>query len=351
MQRVIDTVQYLTDRRNYTLDLFRILAVLMVLSVHVRGYLNGIPTLINEIFGLGAYGVALYFLLSGYFSYSSVKKYNTTREYLWNKMVRIIPMYYVSLILTFLIGTIITKEFPIDWKWIYHVFFLNMFIPGKEWSWWNSVNFFWTMPAFIAWYLISPVLFKAAKNRRGVLLVTVISVVWVPFLKQWLYAISNKQFGDWNFFSLLYVFMFGVLAYFSIKEKRYWLGMLEGIIIGILAIIIGNRSGFLVFGLFFYELVLIADVLRIKIRSQRLQKVIKFLSNITYSIYLTHWFVLKFVQVYGPNIPWWLAYISFVAIAGVVGAIFYEVVEKKAAKALTKMIQKRNSMSIQKRAA
>lgn len=47
-------------------------------------------------------------------------------------MIRIIPMYYVSLILTFLIGTIITKEFPIDWKWIYHVFFLNMFIPGKE---------------------------------------------------------------------------------------------------------------------------------------------------------------------------------------------------------------------------
>lgn len=207
------------------------------------------------------------------------------------------------------------------------------------------------MPAFIAWYLISPVLFKVVKNRRRVLLVTVISVMGVPSLKQWLYAISNKQFGDWNFFSLLYVFMFGVLAYFSIKEKRYWLGMLEGIIIGALAIIIGNRSGFLVFGLFFYELVLIADVLRIKIRSQRLQKVIKFLSNITYSIYLTHWFVLKFVQVYGPNIPWWLAYISFVAIAGVVGAIFYEVVEKKAAKALTKMIQKRNSMSIQKRAA
>ena len=58
LQRVIDTVQYLTDRRNYTLDLFRILAVWMVLSVHVRSYLNGIPTLINEIFGLGAYGVA-----------------------------------------------------------------------------------------------------------------------------------------------------------------------------------------------------------------------------------------------------------------------------------------------------
>ena len=141
--------------------------------------------------------------------------------------------------------------------------------------------------------------------------------------------------------------MFGVLAYFSIKEKRYFfLVIVEGVVIFSLAIIIGNRSGFLVFGLFFYELILIADVLRIKISSQRLQKLIKFFSNITYSIYLTHWFVLKFVQVYGPNIPWWLAYISFVAIAVVVGAIFYEVVEKKAAKALTRMIEKRNSISM-----
>ena len=70
-----------------------------------------------------------------------------------------------------------------------------MFIPGNEFSWWNSVNFFWTMPAFIAWYLISPVLFKIVKNYRRVLLVTVISVMWAPFWRQWLYAISNKQYG------------------------------------------------------------------------------------------------------------------------------------------------------------
>ena len=57
-----------TDRQtgrqtNYVIDCFRILAVLMVLTVHVRGYLEGIPMIISKLFSIGAYGVALYFKL------------------------------------------------------------------------------------------------------------------------------------------------------------------------------------------------------------------------------------------------------------------------------------------------
>lgn len=59
---------------NYILDCYRILAVLMVLSVHIRGYLEGTPGIIDKVMGIGAYGVALYFVLSGYFSYISVVK-------------------------------------------------------------------------------------------------------------------------------------------------------------------------------------------------------------------------------------------------------------------------------------
>ena len=35
----------------------------MVLTVHVRGYLEGIPMIISKLFSIGAYGVALYFKL------------------------------------------------------------------------------------------------------------------------------------------------------------------------------------------------------------------------------------------------------------------------------------------------
>ena len=54
----------LTDMQtNYVIDCFRILAVLMVLTIHVRGYLEGIPMIISKLFSFGAYGVALYFMI------------------------------------------------------------------------------------------------------------------------------------------------------------------------------------------------------------------------------------------------------------------------------------------------
>lgn len=109
---------------NYLLDGYRIVAILMVLSVHIRGYLEGTPAIVKRILGLGAYGVALYFILSGYFSYSSVIKEAKMINYAKKKAIRILPMYYVSLLLTFIVGVFITGEYPLDLKWLYHVFFL-----------------------------------------------------------------------------------------------------------------------------------------------------------------------------------------------------------------------------------
>lgn len=158
----------------------------MVLSVHIRGYLDGTPNIVNRMLGLGAYGVALYFILSGYFSYSSVIKEVRVIDYAKKKAIRILPMYYVSLVLTFIVGVFIVGEYPLDLKWLFHTVFVNMFVPSREWEWWNSVNFFWTMPAFIAWYVLSPFIFKCVKNANRMAIATLIAVVVSPFLKNWI---------------------------------------------------------------------------------------------------------------------------------------------------------------------
>ena len=176
----------LTERRNYGIDCFRILAVLMILSVHIRGNLSGVPSIINKVFGLGAYGVALYFLISGFFSYSSVKKSSDIKDYAIKRAIRILPTYYVSLLLTFILDVFILNDLPISPSWLYHVFFLNMFVPSSEWMWWNSVNFFWTMPSFIAWYIISPIIFRYLNNSVKISIGTFFSVIIVPFLKNWM---------------------------------------------------------------------------------------------------------------------------------------------------------------------
>ena len=103
----------------------------MVLSVHIRGNLNGVPDIINRVFGLGAYGVALYFLISGFFGYPSVKKSSDIKDYAFKRAIRILPTYYVSLLLTFILDVFIIKDLPLSPLWSYHVFFLNMFVPSS----------------------------------------------------------------------------------------------------------------------------------------------------------------------------------------------------------------------------
>ena len=47
--------------------------MLIVLTVHIRGYLQNIPSLVSKIFSVGAYRVALYFA-GGFLSDSSINR-------------------------------------------------------------------------------------------------------------------------------------------------------------------------------------------------------------------------------------------------------------------------------------
>lgn len=321
----------LTDRRDYIADCWRILAILMVLTVHVNGYLTPTPAAINKLFSLGAYGVALYFLISGYFSYASVKNSKSIKEYAYKKAIRILPMYYLSLVCTFILDALILKDLPISWEWLYHIPFLNMFVPSQEWQWWNSVNFFWTMPAFVAWYIISPFIFKYINNAKKATLVTMCTVCITPFLKKWMYYFASEQFVNWNFFCLLYVFLFGVLAWFVIQESKKVYGILSGVGIGILGLICGNKSGFFAFGLAFYLCIVAVSCFNIRFESTRFKNTIKTLSNITYSVYLSHYFILKLCNRVISNLYWPVAYIGFIVMALGIGYVLWRFVENPVA--------------------
>ena len=300
----------------------------MVLTVHVRGYLEGIPTIISKLFSIGAYGVALYFIISGYLSYKSVLNCSSFTQYLRKKIIRIFPMYYVSLLVTFIIGAVILKIYPIDWKWIYHILFLNMFVPNKEWMWWNSVNFFWTMPAFVAWYLLSYPLFKKMTNSTTTAISSLIVSILTPDLKRIMNMFASEQFVNWNFFCLLYVFLFGSLAYFIIKEKKHVIGFAYGFLIGIIGWFCENRSGFFVFGIVFYFLLLLVDLCPIKWTNKKINQTIRWLSAISYSTYLTHWFILTLCGNMLKMLPWMFAYLLFIVISVILGGFCYKFIEK-----------------------
>lgn len=249
-------------------------------------------------------------------------------DYAKKKAFRILPMYYVSLVLTFLVGVFMTGEYPLDFKWLYHVVFLNMFIPEQNWVWWNSVNFFWTMPAFVAWYILAPLLFRYIAHYRSMAIMTLMVLIVTPSLKEWMYSFASKQFVNWNFFCLLYVFMFGSLAYFIVQSRKQALGLIYGIAMVAVGFITGNRSGFFVFGLGFYFMIILTSTIPISWSNEKLNRIIKWLSNVTWSVYLTHWFVLHIFGDYLSSLPWIIAYAGFIVLAWSIGGLAYKFIEQ-----------------------
>lgn len=82
--------------RNLNLNLIRIFAAGMVLAEHITQTL-GIE------FEAGAYGVQLFFIMSGYLAfYSMANKRYSVMEYYKNRAVRILPTYWSCLIILYI---------------------------------------------------------------------------------------------------------------------------------------------------------------------------------------------------------------------------------------------------------
>ena len=83
-------------KRNYGLDYLRIFAMLATVWVHISIYV-GIPIDLKHYFGWGAYGVQIFFVLSGYLA---IKTYNGNMiDYYKKRALRILPSYYIGIIL------------------------------------------------------------------------------------------------------------------------------------------------------------------------------------------------------------------------------------------------------------
>lgn len=139
------------ESNNINLDFLRILAALMVLLVHITH------------FSVGAYGVQLFFVLSGYLNFASLSKKDSIIIFYKKRMQKIFPTYYVCLALLYLEdlvlalylspGTNIFKG-QCGPRFLRYVFFIQCFTPTDNWDLWNNHSALWTMSSFVGFYFI-----------------------------------------------------------------------------------------------------------------------------------------------------------------------------------------------------
>lgn len=203
--------------RNYIIDVFRGIAVLLVTSFHIFLWSssNGMPLVkyfdFYGLFGNGWVGVGIFFVISGYCMGMSTKNtfsdgvnYSSYCVYFSKRFLRIALPYYFSII--FWVILIRCYGIAVKPTEMYDIFSHFLFFHNLNESTMFSISgVYWSLAVEIQFYLALPfiVFFFTTFNRRLLLLLScsVISVV--------INLMSSDRLLTWSILSYFYPFILG----------------------------------------------------------------------------------------------------------------------------------------------
>jgi len=251
-----------------------------VLFFHVFSYTSYAPWLDN----IGPTGVNLFFAISGYLIFQSLTRHQSIRSFAMDRVLRIYPVFLVIHLLVFVIGPVV------DYKW-----FANISVAGYAAHFLSNLLFLpgifdlpmaqvvaWTLSYEAAFYVVMSLTFlfmRQKGNARFMLIIPSMMAVSVVYfhpdalffavgIAVSLYKDKLKIVGN-HPFSFLNGLIFLILTYFTYSVHNVFVSLFFGFLF---FITIANEQG------------LTSRLLRTKIMI--------FLGNISYSLYLWHTLVM-----------------------------------------------------------
>lgn len=209
-------------------DLLKGIAILLVVLVHFnQAFVAPVP-IISRMTSVGARGPQLFFIISAFLTWSSLSKskgvsFQGSVSFIWGRVLRIAPSYYFGLflaVLLYFVGFHYPKELGGVWGWLTHMLFINGFFP----SWCNNIlHVEWFIADLVIFYVISPFIKVAIKDLRQAivfsLICTLISIVFLSFIKSLDVSASYDYFHTYCFIIQLPVFSFGIVLYYLLKDS------------------------------------------------------------------------------------------------------------------------------------
>jgi len=366
----------LSNRVAY-LDFLRGIAILSVLVVHTNIFiLNKGGVIFNLITSEGARGVQLFYILSAMTLFMSLSQgsyvgnKNQIFKYFLRRFFRIAPLFYFIIIFCVLLSFLniyfpylarYTEFLNLDFKSVLlSMTFLNNFSPKYI----NSiVPGQWSIAIEVAFYLLVPLFFNRIKTRAEAKKYSIIFIALSSFLILLTSFIINfiapgQSPSDWYlnlFFSLpiqlphfiLGFFLFFLIfkddkamdkesgaAYKEIKDIFLWTVLIEVIFIGISYLLFGRIDVSIISPRVYIQSILLSFFIlfvsknylyfsKIKIFS----KVVEYIGKVSYSLYLTHWFVLIFIthniyylRFFGSSSPY-LEFFGLFGLTAILGVV------------------------------
>ena len=330
--------------RNISLDIMRIIAALMVLSLHVGQQVG-----LDDITSIGARGVQLFFIMSGFWGMNSMTKISARgghcTDYYLSRAKSIMPLYYTILICDYIIGAIFyffikhqsfIELFGINGnrgiKYLRYFLFVHSFVPSENYEKWNNRLGLWTMSSFALFYILMPLLFKILDKWQKTALVTIVLMLLnKPMIEMVKHIAASQGFDQAEYFAqsfplnYLWCFLLGVLIWQIRESKSRLIVASTCILVAIL-----SQMKFHGYEMLFTALVIVAcDVPINRYISGAFERIIIKLSDMSFCLYLTHLIVLKVlirlnqkIGLYG-----WIGFTAMVIICIVACYLFYHLFE------------------------
>lgn len=155
-------------------DVLRGLAILGVISVHVRYAFPDLPGVVRFFGGLGRYGVDLFFVVSAFTLFRSNQNFSL-KSFLVRRWLRIAPVYYLGIVLYTAIPRLLSPDSgPGLGAIVANLFFLNAWIPGGG----NAVvPGGWSISTEVAFYSLLPVAMVFVTSLRRAIIAFVVTLI------------------------------------------------------------------------------------------------------------------------------------------------------------------------------
>lgn len=223
---------YLTNifnNRENNLNLIRLIAAVLVIFSHAFA-LNGKHDILNlQQWSFGTLAVSVFFFISGILIANSFENSKNIFEYIFARIIRIIPAYFIVIILSvFILGPIFTKLDIKDYfsnyqtyQYLKNLFFFPLYweLPGVFQSneYYQAINgSLWTLPLEVLCYIYILIIGLFSFLRSKVLSLTIFILVYFLYLSP---DITFNYFGypSDQILSVFLYFSLGVVVY-NIKE-------------------------------------------------------------------------------------------------------------------------------------
>ena len=307
----------------YSIHYLRGIAALFVVLFHFRSYMNNVyaqSNLGDILFSKGAFGVDLFFVISGFIICFATEKeeFHSSLKFVIRRFFRIYPLLIFSMLVYFLVVVLRPESHDLLIWFLWSIIPLHVdYHAGAPFFGYNMLGIAWTLTYEVSFYFIFLIAMSISHKYRMIIsstmLVSMVGISQMLSDSPTLDGLNNNYIIN-DFITLIsspiYIdFVYGIITYYvfkkaKISENRKGGGILSALLVCIIVITTSSifltkdtNHGPLSWGFMAFVIVLCMTLLEDIVRKYD-SALLDTLGNVSFSLYMCHYIIIEIYNKY-----------------------------------------------------